>query len=339
MRPNLVLNYINNFKPDERGKARGLILSGLPGVGKTHFCKEILPTLIPITPIIYNASLSRDKAFFNKIKQESQTYSIMGLQKVIILDECEKLPTGQLKKTIEQSEVPIILICNFLDEIDWEIKKICDVTNIERPFDWEIEKYLMDISSDSKNYSIPPPLFESTHSLETIKSIAHKARSYRHAKQLLDNEYDDGIINRTPIEQIQDSLSGEFIDIQEWKVDAEDLITWMSDNTQNSRLLSLATKSLRVDQDMIYRYLSLIRWSGKVKYPYTWRLIGEVKKEKREREENKDGEKKEHYEPRIKVRITGIGNGGVGTFTNQDITKIIKDKNQENIEAKTEEWV
>lgn len=326
----LILNYIRNFNPENK-ISKGLILTGLPGIGKTYLMTKIIPSLIDIKPIIYNASLSRDKAFFNKIRQECQTYDVSGSDKIIILDECEELPTNQLKKVLETTKVPVVLICNFLDEIDYEIQKICDIVGMDRPFDWQLEKYIVDISRDSFD-TTPLPL-----PLETIKNIAHTARSYRHAKQLLENEYDDGLVNRTPIEQVQASLRGEFIGISEWKLKSEDLIEWMACTTMNSKLLSLANRRLRVNQDDVYRYLSLIRSSNTVKYPHTWRLISEVKREKREREEGKEDHKKK-YEPRTKVRIIEVEHT-TGTFTQQEINKIIEEKSIEKQVEKVDEWI
>jgi DNA polymerase III delta prime subunit len=135
-----------------------LLFIGAPGIGKTTIAKIIVQNILKCQYLYINAS---DENGIGTIRTKvigfSQTKSIDGKLKVVILDEADYLtPQAQatLRNTIEtfSANCRFIFTCNYLDRIILPLQSRCVSFNILPADKKAVGKHIMEIC-DKENIS------------------------------------------------------------------------------------------------------------------------------------------------------------------------------------------
>lgn len=251
---------------------QGLLLSGRPGIGKTSLT-EIMAEKHNAIHDIFNVSAKRRKAEVREIYLHTQ----MADYRFIILDECEGMKLQDLKKLIRKSRHPVILCCNFVDDIDYSVKKICQVINIPKPPWWIFEQHM-------KEYAEKECLFDGDFDESKLRPLAKMAQSFRHAQRLVEDPDDEGTSDTlSEIDQVELSLRGH--KIQHFILPPNKLINWINDNSNDPDTISKADIMLEYSFLGSYRWwkyayglLNTIRSEEPVSFPSSFIRMGKVKR-------------------------------------------------------------
>lgn len=266
----MVKDFLENFGEIDQ---KGLILTGKPGLGKTHLTYHISEKL-GLFRYIFNSSDKRSKMDIRKI------YNITQLKDrcLVVLDECEGVKTKDLIGLLKHTKQPIIMCCNFIDEIDREVIEKCIVVKLEKPPWWIFRDYMKQLYLDS-------PVEDQKHlNLDNIDSLAKKCISFRHAQSLIEDPTDEGyMLMLSEIEEIQLSLSGKAI--SRFKMKPDELIHWINDNSSEPDAISIANIFLERAyshsyhfQKYAYAILGNIRSTKQVRYPRSFIARSKAKK-------------------------------------------------------------
>ena len=243
-----------SLKIQESGKA--FLLFGLPGTGKSTITK-ILADHYNMDIIINNASDDRN-SIDPKIIHTSSL--INNNKKLIVFDECDGMAPKAFKQLgiVIKNYSPIILICNDINRISQDIKSKCYIKEVKINH-FEL-KSLANRIIKSENLNISKIQLD-----DALKHID----SYR---SLLDFLQFETLSNK-----------GSF----ETKINFQDEITFISDNSEQPKLVSLAdifyqrSKQGYKNGEKISKYIlnSIDKTSSN--YPRTYKLIHEVKNKKK----------------------------------------------------------
>lgn len=263
----IVESYMTQFGSKNSKKA--VLLTGNPGLGKTHLTicvAEFTNSLLDI----FNASAKRTKKDVKQIYLHTQ----MGDKRIVVLDECEGMKTADLKHLITKTTVPLFLCCNFIDEIDFEIKELCQVIVLTKPPAFVFKKYIRYLF-ELEGIPIDEKL---------ISELANKAKSYRHAQRLVEDPEDDGsALLVSKYDQVELSLRGHRIEKYEMKPD--ELIFWINDNARDPDTISKA--NIMLERAFLggykywkyaYKLLGYVRSNDKVEFPRTFKMMSKAKK-------------------------------------------------------------
>ncbi|ODV86801.1 hypothetical protein CANARDRAFT_195883 [[Candida] arabinofermentans NRRL YB-2248] len=139
------------------GNLPHLIISGLPGIGKTTsvlcLAKELLGEQFNNAVLELNASDDRGiEIVRNKIKQFAQKKVILpsGIHKIIILDEADSITPGAqqaLRRTMEiySNTTRFIFACNLSNKLIEPLQSRCAILRYNKLQDDEILKKLLEI--------------------------------------------------------------------------------------------------------------------------------------------------------------------------------------------------
>jgi energy-coupling factor transporter ATP-binding protein EcfA2 len=264
----LAEQYLKNC--NKKGEKKALLIAGAPGVGKTYLT-ACLAERHNVEHILINASEEKTQASITDILV---TVRQRGARVIVVLDECEAMRTASLDKIIKATTVPLILCCNFEDDIDQDIKSQCITGKIKVPYWWTFKQFLI---ARMESLGIPIP--------RNIDVLAKCARSFRHAERLIDDPDD---IAPEPIEtkqsQVERVFSGNPPEYFIMKPD--ELLNWVHDNAHVPELASRVSVILEhayLDDYHENRYafalLSTVRSNNKVDIPRSFRLMKKIKED------------------------------------------------------------
>jgi len=144
-----LISWINTWGKDKKA----CLLYGPPGVGKTTSVYA-LANEMNFEIIEMNASDKRNAEAIEKIVgNASQTLSLDGRKKIILLDEADNIygnvdkgGVKALAKIISETKVPIILIANEYWEVSQSIREKCKMINFPKLRYTSIARVLKDIA-------------------------------------------------------------------------------------------------------------------------------------------------------------------------------------------------
>lgn len=170
-----ILNNFNELSKDIKFK-KGIYIYGSPGCGKTHFIKSLLKSS-DFDIIHYDAGDVRNKTLMDSITSNNvSNYNVLDMLKkkqkkiVLVMDEIDGLNNGDkgginaLIKIIRQKKTkkqklenkslnPIICIGNYyMDKKIKELMKVCNVFELKKPTDLQIETILNNTTVINNDY-------------------------------------------------------------------------------------------------------------------------------------------------------------------------------------------
>lgn len=272
-RDNLVL--VNNFVESWiRGNpvTKYIILHGKPGLGKTTLAK-LMSEKHHLPMVEVNASDSRKVEDLKRLYAEVTTRSLVSKRKLIVLDECDSLPEASVKVVkglIDSTNNPIILICNDVYALPFELRKEQWVLAFPDPKEKDLVAYgKLQGMSDT-----------------CIQAIRPFARSYRGMNTLAEIWKRTGEVG----EEIWQDLTTRdaillFSRNPNYEIDLEpySLMGWLYDNSQDFAILDRANALLTRPREIGYAYwfyiYSLLRMArlDTVEYPRMFNLQREQK--------------------------------------------------------------
>jgi len=272
----------------EKGTKTAILLTGRPGIGKTYLT-ETLGNDLSLPVITINASASRLKKDINSIISATSLKD----RTLIVLDECEGMKTADLSTIIKNTGNPVILCCNFLEKVDYSVRKLCNVVHIKSPPWFTYRDYIIDRYTELYGGS------DLSDMIPLIEDISKQIKSFRHANHVIEDMITLGITHIlddigteediTDIEEIGLSLRGQPPD--RFSMQPDTLIHWMNDNADdpdtisktdifNERAYILGYKFWRYS----YALLGAIRSNKTVKFPRTFGMMSHAKHAHKEKE-------------------------------------------------------
>lgn len=202
---NAAIAFLNNFY--NNGKDKALLITGPPGSGKTHLV-DYVAEQCHLEVIMINASDDRTKK--SMVHAKNIAMSQGGTPIIVVLDECDNMKSQEIINFINITKVPLFLTCNFVDNIDYKARNLCQTLKINPPASWDFENY---IKYQCQQYNIKMDLTE-------IQKRAAKAKSFRHAERLIfDPNDEDPEKYELQYQTIERMLRGEDIDHVDVKPD------------------------------------------------------------------------------------------------------------------------
>lgn len=171
---NEIVDWANQYSEKTPKIEKGLLLSGKPGIGKTSTATAIAGTY-GYSFIEVNASDLRTKEMLNAVLGPLvKTGSIISsketpVRRLILIDEIDCLydnngrqdssGANALIKLIKITKNPIILTCNDLYKVPYELQKVCKVMKLNAVGIPTIRKALRNIAK-AEGYKVNDSLME-----------------------------------------------------------------------------------------------------------------------------------------------------------------------------------
>lgn len=306
----------------EKGTKKATILTGRPGIGKTFLTSTLSKELnIPIITI--NASAARLKKDVSSVISSTH----LGDKTIIVLDECEGMKSADLTTIIKGTCNPVILCCNFLDKIDYSVRKLCNVVKLQKPPWFTFRDYIADHYCELWGGEGLAEV------MPTIEHISKKVQSFRHANNIIE---DTGILSLdelledvgtpdmiTEIDEVEMSLRGN--PPQRFSMPPDTLIHWINDNADDPDTISkvdICNERAYLSSYKFWKYsyalLGSIRSDRQVKFPRTFGMMSHAKKQ------NKDMMEEQKKEP------VKIDNTKVIMTSNEELEKLLKEIEEED---------
>jgi len=110
-----------------------IILHGLPGEGKTSLVYA-LETTFNLNIIEVNASDKRNSLDVKKLFSISTINALENKLTLILLDEADGINAWEtVKELIARSQAPIVMTCNDISKVPYDLIKICSIMQVEYP--------------------------------------------------------------------------------------------------------------------------------------------------------------------------------------------------------------
>jgi DNA polymerase III delta prime subunit len=140
----MLINFLDNFF-DGRPLKNCILFYGKPGNGKSSLPYS-LEDHYNLNIVEVNASDKRNARDIRKIFDLTTYNTIGGKRIVLLMDEVDGINAWEeIKKLIQRTKAPIVMTCNDVDKIPWDVQKLCITQEIQYPNVQNVVKRLLQI--------------------------------------------------------------------------------------------------------------------------------------------------------------------------------------------------